>query len=270
MFVCDKRGPDVIVSGLWPPIPIDEWQLNMDPRKVEEFRKKWKKDMKGALRELDGSVGSPDQGKKSQPRVRLEKAAPHLPFPSEFPLDVATTQQRVRLEKATPHLPSPTEFPLNLAMKLEENFESNSELGNTIVDESDWEPPTDQKPMKMEKQEKPAPPRPPPVPQGGSPKASHGWTKMMLLKTQHALKERVANDTKKTKKKKDGCGANSSKRRRLAVESDSDTKAKSEAYEEKPATKKKKGDGDKSVQRAKEEEKRKGDRTATTASAAQK
>ena len=42
MFVCEKRGPVVIVSGVWPPIPIDEWQLTMDPRKVEEFRKKWK------------------------------------------------------------------------------------------------------------------------------------------------------------------------------------------------------------------------------------
>ena len=41
MFVCDKRGPGVIVSGVWPPIPIDKWQLTMDPRKVEEFRKKW-------------------------------------------------------------------------------------------------------------------------------------------------------------------------------------------------------------------------------------
>ena len=30
-FVCDKRGPGVIVSGVWPPIPIDEWQLTMDP-----------------------------------------------------------------------------------------------------------------------------------------------------------------------------------------------------------------------------------------------
>ena len=70
----------------------------------------------------------------------------------------------------------------------------------------------------------------------------------MLLKAQHALKERVANDTKKTKKNKDGCGANSSKRKRLAVESDSDTTAGSEAYEEKPATKKKKGDEGKSVQ----------------------
>ena len=124
--------------------------------------------MKAALRELDGSVGSPDQGTKSQPRVRSEKAAPHLPSQGEFLLDFATTQQRVRLEKAAPHLPSPTQFPLDLAMKLEEKFENYSESGNPIVDESDWAPPTEQKPMKMEKQEKPALPRPPPVPQGGS------------------------------------------------------------------------------------------------------
>ena len=248
MFVCDKRGPGVIVSGVWQPIPIDEWQLTMDPRKVEEFRKKWKKDMKAALRELDGSVGSPDQETKSQPRIRSEKAAPHLPFPSEFPLDFATPQQRVRVDKAAPHLPSATEFPLDLAMKLEERFENDSELGNPIVDESDWAPPTEHKPMKMEKQEKPAGPRPPPFPQGGSQKASHVSPKMMLLNAQHALKERVANDTKKTKKKKDGSGANSSKRKGLAVESDSDTTAGSEAYEEKPATKKNKGDGGKSVQ----------------------
>ena len=143
MFVCNKRGPGVIVTGVWPPIFNDEWQLTMDPRKVEEFRKKWKKDMKAALRELDGGVGSPDQGTKWQPRVRWEKAAPHLPSPSEFPLDLATTQQRVRLEKAAPHLPSPTEFPLDLAMKLEERFENDSELGNPILDESDWAPPTE-------------------------------------------------------------------------------------------------------------------------------
>ena len=248
MFVCDKRGPIVIVSGVWPPIPIDEWQLTMDPRKVEEFRKKWKKDMKATLRELDGSVGSPDQGTKSQRRIRSEKAAPHLPSPSEFPLDFATPQQRVRVDKTAPHLPSATEFPLDLAMKLEEKFENNSELGNPIVDESDWASPTEHKPMKMEKQENPAPPRPPPVPQGESQKASHVSPKMMLLKAQHALKERVANDTTKTKKKKDGRGANSSKRKRLAVESDSDTTAGSQAYEEKPATKKRKGDGGKSVQ----------------------
>ena len=173
MFVCDKCGPGVILSGVWLLIPIDEWQLTMDPRKVEEFRKKWKKDMKAALRELDGSVGSPDQGTKSQPRIRSEKAAPHLPSPSEFPFDFATLQQRVRVDKAAPHLPSAMEFPLDLAMKLEEKFENNSELGNPIVDESDWAPPTEHKPMKMEKQEKPAPPRPPPVPQGGSQKASH-------------------------------------------------------------------------------------------------
>ena len=125
---------------------------------MEEIRKKWKKDMKAALRELDGSVGSPDQGTKSQPRVRSEKAAPHLPSSSEFPLDFATTQQRFRLDKAAPHLPSPTEFPLDLAMKLEERFENDSELGNHIADESDWAPPTEHKPMKLEKQEKPAPP----------------------------------------------------------------------------------------------------------------
>ena len=75
MFVCDKRGPGVIVSGVWPPIPIDECQLTMDPRKVGEFRKKWKIDVKAAVRELDGSMGSPDQGRKSQPWVRSEKAA---------------------------------------------------------------------------------------------------------------------------------------------------------------------------------------------------
>ena len=248
MFVCDKRGPSVIVSGVWPLIPIDEWQLTMDPRKVEDFRKKWKKDMKAALRDLDRSVGSPDQGTKLQPRIRSEGAAPHLPSPSEFQLDFATPQQRVRVDKAAPHLPSATEFPLDLPMKLEEKFENDSELGNPIVDESDWAPPTEHKPMKMEKQEKPAPPRPPPVPQGGSQKVSHVSPKIMLLKAQHALKERVANDTKKTKKKKHGRGANSSKQKRLAVESESDMTAESEAYEEKPATKKKKGDGGKSVQ----------------------
>ena len=84
MFVCDKRGPCVVVSGVWPPIPIDECQLTMDPRKVAEFRKKWRKDMKASLRELDGSAGSPDQATKTQPRVRLDKVAPHLPSPSEF------------------------------------------------------------------------------------------------------------------------------------------------------------------------------------------
>ena len=204
--------------------------------------------MKAQLRELDGSVGSPDQGLETQPRVRSEKAAPHLPSPSEFPLDFATTQQRVFLEKAAPHLPSPTEFPLDLAMKLEERFENDGELGNPIVDERDMAPLTEKRPMKMEKQEKAAPPRPPPVPQGGSQKASHVSPKMMLLKAQHALKERVANDTKKTRKKKDGRGANSSKQKRLAVESDSDSTAKSEAYKDKPATKKKKGDCGKSVQ----------------------
>ena len=102
MLVCDKLGPGVIVSGVWPPIPIDEWPLTMDPRKVGKSRKKWKKDMKAALRELDGSVGSPDQVTKTQPPVRLEKAAPHLPSPSESQLDLGTTQQRVRLEKAVP------------------------------------------------------------------------------------------------------------------------------------------------------------------------
>ena len=204
--------------------------------------------MKAPLRELDGSVGSPDQRTNSQPRIRSEKAAPHLPSPSEFPLDFASPQQRVRSDKAAPHVPSATEFPLDLAMKLEETFENDSELGNPIVDESDSAPPTEHKAMKMEKQEKPAPPRPPPVPQGGSQKASHVSPKMMLLKVQHALKERVANDPKKTKKKKDGRGANSSKRKRLAVESDTDTTAGSEASKEKPATKKKKGDGGKSVQ----------------------
>ena len=77
---------------------------------------------------------------------------------------------------------------------------------------------------------------------------SHVSPKMMLLKAQHALKERMANDTKKTKKKKDGRGANLSKRKRLAVELDSDTTARSDAYEEKPATKRRRGDGGKSVQ----------------------
>ena len=265
MFICDKRGPGVIVSGVWPPIRIDEWQLTMDPRKVEEFRKKWKKDMKASLRELGGSVGSPNQGTTSQPRIWSEKAAPHLPSPSEFPSDFAIPQQQVRVDKAAPHLSSATEFPLGLAMKPEEKFENDSELGNPIVDESDWAPPMEHKPMKMVKQEKSAPPRPPPALQGGSQKASHVSPKMMLLKAEHALKERVANDTKKTKKKKDGCGANSSKQKRLAVESDSDTTAGSEAYEEKPATRKEKGDGGKSVQpnAPKKIKKRKGERTTT-------
>ena len=96
IFVCDKRGPGVSVSGVWPPIPLDEWRLTMDPRKVGEFRKGWKKDMKAALRALDGIVENPDQATKTQQRIQLEKAAPHLPFPPEFPLDFATTQQRVR------------------------------------------------------------------------------------------------------------------------------------------------------------------------------
>ena len=126
-------------------------------------------------------------------------------------------------------LPSPTELPLDLAMKVEETFVNHSELGNPIVDESDWAPPTEQKPMETEKQEKPPLPRPLPVPQGGSHKASHVSPKMMLLKVQHTLKELVANDMKKTKIKKDGCGANVTKRKRLAVESDSDTTAESEA-----------------------------------------
>ena len=95
-------------------------------------------------------------------------------------------QQKVRLDKAAPHLPSATKFPFDLAMKLEERFENDSELGNPIVDESDWAPPTEHKPMKMEKQKKPAPPRPPAVPQGGSQKASPVSLKMMLLKAQHA------------------------------------------------------------------------------------
>ena len=73
---------------------------------------------------------------------------------------------------------------------------------------------------------------------------SHLSPKIMLLKGQHALKERVANDMKKTKKKEDGRRANSSKRKRPAVESDSDTTAGSEAYEEKPATKKEEGRGE--------------------------
>ena len=103
--------------------------------------------------------------------------------------------------------------------------------------------------MKMETQEKHAPPRPPPVPKGGGQKASHVCPKLMLLKAQHALKERVAiNDTKKTKKKKDGRGVNSTKQKRLAVESDSDTTSESEAHNKKPAPKKKKGDGGKSPQ----------------------
>ena len=83
------------------------------------------------------SVGSPNQATKTQPRVRVQKAAPHLPSPPEFPLDSATTQQRVRLEKAVPQLPHPGEFPLGLAMKLEEKVGNDSELGNPIVDESD-------------------------------------------------------------------------------------------------------------------------------------
>ena len=132
MFVCDKRGPGVIVSGVWPPIPNEECQLTMDPRKVEEFRKRWKKDMIAALRELYTSVGSPDQAAKTQPGVRLKKATPHLPSPSEFPLDFGTTEQRVRLEKAVPHLPSPSEVPLYLATKLEEKVGNDNELGNPL------------------------------------------------------------------------------------------------------------------------------------------
>ena len=171
MCVCEKRGPGVIVSPVWAPIPIDKRQLTMHPRKVEEIRKNWKKDMKAALQELDGSIGSPDQGTKLQPRVWSEKAAPHLSSPSEFPIEMATAQQRVQLEKAVPDLPSPSEFPLDLAMKVEERFENDSELGNHILDESNSASPTEQKPMKMEKQEKHTSPRPPPVPQGGSQKA---------------------------------------------------------------------------------------------------
>ena len=176
-----------------------------------------------------------------------------MPFPSEFPLDLATTEQRVRLEKAVPHLPLPTEVPLDLAMKLEEKFENesilDSELGNPIVNESYSAPTTEQKRMKMEKQEKHAPPRPPAVLQGRSQKASHVSPKKMLLKARHALKERVAtNDTKKTKKKKGRRGANSTERKRLEVESDSDTTTESEAHEEKPAPKKKKGDGGKCLE----------------------
>ena len=103
--------------------------------------------MKVPLQELDGSVGSPDQATKTQPRIRFEKAAPHLPSPGEFPLD--------------------------LAMKLEERFENDSEFRNPVVDETDWAPTTEQKPMKMEKQEKHATRQPPPVPQRRSQKASH-------------------------------------------------------------------------------------------------
>ena len=143
-FVCDNRSHSVIVSGVWPPIPIDKWQLTMDPRKGEEFANKWKNDMKAALRELDGGGGSPDQGTKTQPRVRAEKAARHLNFRSEFPLELATAQQQVWSEKALPHLPSPSEFLLHLAMKLEERFQNDSEFCDPIVDESDWAPPTEQ------------------------------------------------------------------------------------------------------------------------------
>ena len=72
---------------------------------------------------------------------------------------------------------------------------------------------------------------------------------MMLLKAQHALKERVgANDTRKTKKKRDGRWANSTKRKRLEVESDSDTTTEEQAHAEKPALKKEKGDRSKSLQ----------------------
>ena len=52
MFIRYKRLLGVIVSGVWPPIPIDERQLTMDPRKVEKFRRKWKKHMKAAVREF--------------------------------------------------------------------------------------------------------------------------------------------------------------------------------------------------------------------------
>ena len=127
------------------PNPVWEWQLTMDPRKMEEFGKKWKKDMNAALQELDGSMGSPDRVTKTQQQVRLEKAAPHLPSPHEFPLDLATV--------ALAHMHTP--------IKLEETVENesvlDSELGNCIVDESDSAPTTGQKPMKMEKQVKHAP-----------------------------------------------------------------------------------------------------------------
>ena len=204
---------------------------------MEDFRKKWKKDMKAALRELDGSVVSPDEVTKTQQQVQLEKAAPCLPSPPEFALDLATV--------ASVHM--------HTRMKSEEKLENESildgELGNPIVDESDSAPTTEQKPMKMGKQEKHAPPRPPPVQQAGRQKAFHVSPKLMLLKAQHALEERVATkDTKETKKKKDWRGANSTKRKRLEVESDSDTTTESEAHEEKPATKKTKGYGGKSLQ----------------------
>ena len=270
MFRCQKRGPDVIVSGMWPPIPIDEWQLTMDPRKLEEFSKKWKKDMEATLRELDGSVGSSDQGME-------EKAGPHLPSLPEFPLDLATTQQRVQLRKTVLHLPSPPEFRLDLAMKLEEKFENesilDSELGNTIVDESDPAPTTEQKPMTMEKKEKHAPPEPPPIQQGGSQKPSHVSPKLMLLKGQHAFEECVAtNDTRKTKKKKDWPGSNSTKRMRLDVESDSDTTTESEAHKVKPRIedKEKRRSQEPTTESAKEEESRKGESTAITAITARK
>ena len=164
--------------------------------------------MKAALWELDGTVGSSDQGTRTQPRVRSEKAAPHLPSASEFPLGLAAAQQRIRLEKAVPHVPSPSEFPLDLAMKPEEKVDNDSELGNPIVDESDWAPTTEQQLMKMQKKEKHVPPLPPPVPQGRSQKASHVSPKMMLLKAQHALKEHVTiNDTNKTEEEEGwACG----------------------------------------------------------------
>ena len=130
------------MSGVSPPIPIDQWQLTMDQRKVEEFLKNWNKDMKAALRELDGSVRSPDQVTQPQQRVWLDKGAPHLPSSHEFPLDLATV--------ASAHMHTP--------MKLEEAFENESvlesEWGNPIVDESDSAPTTEQKPMRIEKQEK--------------------------------------------------------------------------------------------------------------------
>ena len=116
MLRCDKRGPGVIVSEVWPPIQIDEWQLTMDPRKVEEFTKKWEKDMKAAPRELDGSVGSPDQVTKTQQLGRLEKAAPHLPSPHEFPLDLATV--------ALDHMQT--------LMGLEEKFQKRKSPSSTV------------------------------------------------------------------------------------------------------------------------------------------
>ena len=81
--------------------------------------------LKAALLELDGSVGSPDTATKTQQRVRLERAVPHLPSPPEFASDLATV--------ASAHMHTP--------MKSEEKFENesilDSELGSPIVDVSD-------------------------------------------------------------------------------------------------------------------------------------